>query len=102
MVFQVATLKEGGEEHGALVQQILETQKELEEPKKSTSVEIVCYYLWTKQGSVLKLDHCIFRKESLDCLMLGEDVKESLLRGKWINLKTPSRPLQDQQILWES
>merc|ERR1712080_416879 len=26
----------GGEEHGALVQQILETQKELEEPKKKT------------------------------------------------------------------
>ena len=35
--------EKGGEEHGALVQQILETQKELEEPKKKTigGVEIV-------------------------------------------------------------
>ena len=41
---QTEALKEkGGEEHGALVQQILETQKELEEPKKKTigGVEIV-------------------------------------------------------------
>ena len=37
----------GGEEHGALVQQILETQKELEEPKKKTlgGVEIVSVIL---------------------------------------------------------
>ena len=37
----------GGEEHGALVQQILETQKELEEPKKKTlgGVEIVSIVL---------------------------------------------------------
>ena len=37
----------GGEEHGALVQQILETQKELEEPKKKTlgGVEIVSIIL---------------------------------------------------------
>ena len=37
----------GGEEHGALVQQILETQKELEEPKKKTlgGVEIVSMIL---------------------------------------------------------
>ena len=42
--FQAEDLKEkGGAEHGALVQQILETQQELEEPKKKTigGVEIV-------------------------------------------------------------
>ena len=46
--FQTEELKEkGGEEHGALVQQILETQKELEEPKKKTigGVEIVTNWM---------------------------------------------------------
>ena len=51
-IFQTETLKAGGgEEHGALVQQILETQKELEEPKKKTlgGVEIVSIHnCWTE------------------------------------------------------
>ena len=47
----------GGEEHGALVQQILETQKELEEPKKKTlgGVEIVSMLLDFK--TILTFSH---------------------------------------------
>ena len=46
----MAALAEGGHDHGALVQQILETQKELEDVNKrqqhKTSVEIVSYSVW--------------------------------------------------------
>ena len=43
MTFQALALATNGEEHGALVQQILETQKELEEVNKpeKKAVEIV-------------------------------------------------------------
>ena len=59
-IFQAETLKAGGgEEHGALVQQILETQKELEEPKKKTlgGVEIVSNYdnVWTETSLLILL-----------------------------------------------
>jgi hypothetical protein len=44
----MAALAEGGHDHGALVQQILETQKELEDVNKrqqhKTAVEIVSLY----------------------------------------------------------
>ena len=43
----MAALAEGGQDHGALVQQILETQKELEDVNKrqqhKTAIEIVSF-----------------------------------------------------------
>ena len=43
----MAALVEGGQDHGALVQQILETQKELEDVNKrqqhKTAIEIVSF-----------------------------------------------------------
>ena len=55
----MAALAEGGQDHGALVQQILETQKELEDVNKrqqhKTAIEIVSFTHVLFVGLILSL-----------------------------------------------
>ncbi len=59
----MAALAEGGQDHGALVQQILETQKELEDVNKRQqhkgAVEIVSFITFiSHQGSSINDGSC--------------------------------------------